>query len=60
EAQTWIEFFPHDIRFSLEASLVLYREILNVIRRKQYQVMNQKLFVTQEEKIKLIQYLKSK
>lgn len=60
EAQTWIEFFPHDIRFSLEASLILYREILNIIRRKQYHVMHQKLFVSQEEKIKLIQSLKSK
>ena len=60
EAQSWIEFFPKDVRFSLQASLILYREILNVIRRKQYQVMNQKLFVTQEEKIQLIQSLKSK
>lgn len=60
EAQTWIEFFPNDIRFSLAASLILYREILNVIRREHYQVMNQKLFVNQEEKMKLIQSLKSK
>ncbi|MEY3431505.1 MAG: Dehydrosqualene synthase [Bacillota bacterium] len=60
EALQWIEFFPPDIRFSLQASLFLYREILTVIRREDYQVMNQKLFVTQEEKIKLIETLKSK
>lgn len=60
DAQTWLEFFPNDIRFSLQASLVLYREILNVIRREHYQVMKQKLFVTQEEKMKLLQTLKSK
>jgi phytoene synthase len=60
DAQSWIDFFPNDIRFSLQASLVLYREILNVIRREHYQVMKQKLFVTQEEKMKLLQTLKSK
>lgn len=60
DAQTWIEFFPSDVRFSLQASLVLYREILNVIRREHYQVMNQKQFVTQEEKLKILNTLKSK
>ncbi len=60
EALQWIEFFPPEIRFSLQASLFLYREILTVIRREHYQVMNQKLFVNQEEKIKLIETLKSR
>jgi hypothetical protein len=31
-----------------------------VIRREHYQVMNQKQFVTQEEKLKILQTLKSK
>ncbi len=58
EAETWIAFFPNDIRFSLHASLVLYRAILDVIRRERYQVMNQKIYVSQVEKTKLLQALK--
>ncbi|MFZ9139713.1 MAG: phytoene/squalene synthase family protein [Bacilli bacterium] len=60
EAEKWIPLFPDDIRFSLHASLVLYREILQVIRKKKYQVMHQKLFVSNEEKLAIITQLKTK
>jgi phytoene/squalene synthetase len=58
EAEPWIEHFPLDAQFPLRAGLVIYREILTVIRKANYSVMHTKHFVKDSDKIKLLSTLK--
>jgi phytoene/squalene synthetase len=60
EAIQLLSLFDDEVRFPLTASLFIYREILPTIRHHQYQVMNQKQFVTDSEKNRIIKKIMSK
>jgi phytoene synthase len=60
EALTYIPMFPKDTQQPLYASIVIYRHILTVITRHQYDVFSRKHFVPDEEKISLLKTYKPK
>ncbi len=58
EAKTYLKDFPEDTRVPLLASLLIYREILTVIRQNQYQVMTTKHYVSKRDKIAILETIK--
>ena len=50
--------FPEDSRWPLKGALLVYRAILNVIRKQHYTVMKKKHFVPDEDKIAILKQLK--
>jgi phytoene/squalene synthetase len=50
--------FPEDSRWPLKGALLVYRAILNVIRKQQYTVMKTKHFVPYEEKVAILKHIK--
>jgi phytoene synthase len=54
EALTYVAMFPLDTQKPLYASIVIYRHILTVIARNNYDVFTRKHFVTDEEKLSLL------
>jgi phytoene/squalene synthetase len=59
QALKQIKVFPRDTQFPLAAALFFYREILNACRQSNYQVIHQKNYVKQEQKITLLKQVKS-
>jgi phytoene synthase len=57
QAYKMLSLFKDDVRFSLEASLRIYRAILSVIKTSGYQVMNKKQFVSDQEKKAILKAL---
>jgi phytoene synthase len=55
QAYTLLSLFVDDVRFSLEASLRIYREILKVIRSSGYDVLRKKQFVNDKAKQAIIE-----
>jgi phytoene synthase len=60
EAIQMLPLFDEDVRFPLTASLYIYREILPTIRQHQYQVIDQKQFVPDSEKNRIIKSIIAK
>ncbi len=60
EAETYLPSFPQDTKLPLYAALVIYRQLLTVIREQKYTVMSTKHFVKDKEKIALLKEIKSK
>jgi len=58
EAMPYLASFPKDVHKPLMGALLIYREILNVIRQANYSVMHTKHFVKDSVKIKLLASLK--
>jgi phytoene synthase len=50
--------FPEDSRWPIKGALLVYRAILNVVRKNQYTVMKTKHFVPYEEKIAILKHIK--
>nr|WP_320056803.1 phytoene synthase [Pseudanabaena sp. PCC 7367] len=51
KAEAGISFLCHDARWPVWASLILYRNILDVIERNNYQVFNERAFVSKPRKL---------
>lgn len=49
-----MHLYPIDARLPVKSSAIFYRAILQSIRRKKYNVFDQRAFVTEEEKEKLL------
>jgi phytoene/squalene synthetase len=58
EAKTYLKYFPKDTRLPLLASLMIYRQILTVIRQNHYQVMTTKHYVSLRDKMALLETTK--
>jgi phytoene/squalene synthetase len=50
--------FPQDSRWPLKGALLVYRAILDVVRKNQYTVMKKKHFVSHDEKLAILRKLK--
>ncbi|WP_273125691.1 phytoene/squalene synthase family protein [Bacillus weihaiensis] len=50
-----MHYYPLSARTPVKASALLYREILTIIRKKNYQVFTEKQFVTNEEKSMILE-----
>jgi phytoene synthase len=60
EAFALLPLFQEDVRFSLEASLRIYREILSVIKQSGYQVFTKKQFVSDKDKLRIVADMKER
>jgi phytoene synthase len=60
EAFALLPLFQEDVRFSLEASLRIYREILSVIKESGYQVFTKKQFVSDKDKLRIVADMKER
>ena len=59
EAETYLPSFPNDTKLPLYAALVIYRQLLTVIREAKYTVMITKHFVSDKEKLILFKQIRS-